>query len=118
MNREKLFVYGTLRTSERANDLLGEDAQLLRPAKTLPIYSLYQIDWYPGLVENGRTAVVGELWEINSSEWSRLDEYEGVPEDYIRKIIELSDGSHAQAYIFIGPIGTAKLIAEGDWLTR
>ena len=118
MAREKLFVYGTLRTNERANELLGSQAQFLRKSQTQPLYSLYQIDWYPGLVEGGSTAVVGELWEIDSDEWPRLDEYEGVPEDYRREQIQLSDGSIAFAYIFIGSIEHAKLIKDGDWVTR
>ena len=52
-------------------------------------FSLYQIDWYPGLTEGGSTAVAGEVWEINPEEWDKLDEYEGVPEDYLRKTIPL-----------------------------
>ncbi len=118
MTREKLFVYGTLRANERANELLGKGASFIRRAKTLPSYSLYQIDWYPGLVEGGSTEVIGELWEIESSEWPRLDEYEGVPEDYLRKTIELADGCLTNAYIFIGSLEQASLITGGDWVTR
>ena len=51
MNREKLFVYGTLRSNERANKLLGPDAVYLRDAKTKAEFSLYQVDWYPGLTK-------------------------------------------------------------------
>ena len=118
MTREKLFVYGTLRANERANELLGKGASFIRRAKTLPSYSLYQIDWYPGLVEGGSTEVIGELWEIDNSEWPRLDEYEGVPEDYLRMTIELADGCLTNAYIFIGSLEQATLITGGDWVTR
>ena len=114
----KLFVYGTLRRNEHANDLLGADAAFLNSAETLPNYSLFQIDCYPGLVEGGHTSVQGELWSISESEWPRLDEYEGVPEDYKREVIKLTDGSEAYAYIFIGDLGSAVQIDSGDWMTR
>ena len=118
MKREKLFVYGTLRSNERANELLGPQAKFVCQSRTQPLYSLYQIDWYPGLVEGGQTEVIGEVWEIDSSEWRRIDEYEGVPDDYRREEIELADGMMAFAYIFIGPIDSAGLIPGGDWVTR
>ena len=113
-----LFVYGTLRRNENANDLLGMDATFLKATETLPSYTLYQIDWYPGIVEGGDTAIVGEIWSISEREWSRLDEYEGVPEDYKREMIELADGSNAYAYIFIGDLVGAIQIKSGDWMTR
>ena len=118
MNREKLFVYGTLRSNERANKLLGPDAVYLRDAKTKAEFSLYQIDWYPGLTEGGATAVVGEIWEVHPDEWPQLDAYEGVPDDYNRRTITLEDGTLAQTYIYTGATASAKLIASGDWLTR
>ena len=118
MKREKLFVYGTLRANERANELLGRDATFLSDALTRPEFSLYQIDWYPGLTEGGYTSVKGEIWEINPGEWQQLDEYEGVPDDYLRKTIVLSDGTHAQTYIYIGPINNARMLEGGDWITR
>ena len=118
MKREKLFVYGTLRANERANELLGPEATYLRDAKTKPEFSLYQIDWYPGLTEGGSTAVAGEVWEINPEEWDKLDEYEGVPDDYLRKTIPLEDGMQVQTYIYIGETEPSRLIVGGDWITR
>ena len=118
MKREKLFVYGTLRANERANELLGPEATFLSDAKTKPEFSLYEIDWYPGLTEAGTTAVAGEVWEINPEQWEKLDEYEGVPDDYLRKTITLEDGLLVQTYIYIGETKPARLIVGGDWVTR
>ena len=116
--RADIFVYGTLRQSAQAHELLGQDAILIRDAITLPSYTLYRIDWYPGLVEGGTTAVKGELWSIHSARWTYLDEYEDVPVDYVRKKIVLVGGTHAYAYIYVGSLQDAVLLTSGDWLQR
>ena len=116
--RADLFVYGTLRRSERAHKLLGVNASFLREAWTLPVYTLYQFGWYPGLVKDGNTAVKGEVWSIMSAEWPRLDAYEGVPDEYVRTLITLNDGTQAYAYIFIGSLENAVLLEGGDWMVR
>ena len=116
--RADLFVYGTLRQSEQAHELLGPDAVLIRDAITLPNYTLYRIDWYPGLVEEGTTAVKGELWSIQSARWAYLDEYEDVPVDYVRKKITLVGGVSAYAYIYVGSLHEAVLLSSGDWLQK
>ena len=117
--RADLFVYGTLRRSEEAHVLLGSDAVFVREALTVPAYTLYQLGWYPGMVEGGTTAVRGEIWSIRAERWSRLDAYEGVPGDYVRKVIVLADGTRAHAYLFVGRRpARAVLLLGGDWLTR
>ena len=116
--RADIFVYGTLRQSAQAHELLGQDAVFVQDAITLPSYTLYQIDWYPGLVEGGTTAVKGELWSIHSARWAYLDEYEDVPVDYVRKKIALVGGTHAYAYIYVGSLHEAVLLTSGDWLQK
>ena len=116
--RADLFVYGTLRRSETAHELLGPGAIFVREALTRPAYTLYQLGWYPGLVEGGSTAVKGELWSIRTESWPRLDRYEGVPNDYVRERILLADGARAFAYLFIGALGHAVPLPEGDWMAR
>ena len=113
-----IFVYGTLRKSEQAHDLLGQDAVFIREAITLPSYTLYQIDWYPGLVEGGTTAVKGELWSIQTVHWTYLDEYEEVPVDYVRKKIPLVGGVYAYTYIYVGSLQEAVLLTSGDWIQK
>ncbi len=116
--RADLFVYGTLRRSERAHALLGPDAIFVREALTHPAYTLYQLGWYPGLVEGGSTAVKGELWSILAESWPRLDRYEGVPNDYVRERILLADGSRAFTYLFVGALVQAVPLPGGDWMAR
>lgn len=116
--RADVFVYGTLRRSEQAHELLGFDAIFIRETLTKPLYTLYQLGWYPGLVEGGTTQVKGELWSIMDLRWTYLDEYEGVPEDYIRKKIALVGGECPYTYIYVGSLSNAVLLSDGDWTTR
>ena len=116
--RADLFVYGTLRQSEQAHRLLGRDAVFVQEARTLPFYTLYQIEWYPGLVEHGSTQVKGEIWSIQTTRWSHLDKYEGVPEDYVRKESALVGDKYAYAYLYVGSLHDAVLLSGGDWTKR
>ena len=116
--RVDLFVYGTLRRSEHAHALLGQDAIFVGEAVTIRSYTLYQLGWYPGLVEGGTTGVTGEIWSIEMERWSYLDEYEGVPEDYVRKKIALVGNKYAYTYIYVGTLQNAILLSNGDWLNR
>lgn len=116
--RADLFVYGTLRRSEHAHALLGQDAVFLGEAVTVPSYTLYQLGWYPGLVEGGTTKITGEIWSIGIERWASLDEYEGVPGDYIRKKIALVGDKDAYTYIYVGTLHNALLLSGGDWMNR
>ena len=47
--------------------------------------------------------VEGVLWEIGEQDLKALDQYEGVPNDYIRKtvMVELKDGKSCEAFVYI-----------------
>lgn len=47
--------------------------------------------------------VEGVLWEIGEQDLKALDQYEGVPSDYIRKTVtvELKDGKSCEAFAYI-----------------
>ena len=79
--------------------------------------ALLNLGRYPGLVENGKTAVTGEIYEVDTATIAILDEYEEHPVEYIRTTILLADGSHAETYIFQTQGKTYPIISSGDWLT-
>ena len=112
--KHRIFVYGTLRLGQPFHHLLGSAP--LYKAETPPIYELLNLGRYPGLVTQGQTAVVGEIYEVDSATVTKLDEYEEHPIEYIRTEIELSDGTHAETYIFQTQGITYPIIASGDWL--
>ena len=114
--KHTIFVYGTLRLGEPFNHLLGSAP--LRTTTTPPAYELLNVGRYPGLVCNGRTQIVGEIYEVDTTTLALLDEYEEHPVEYIRTKIELIDGSWAETYIFQGEKADYPKIPSGDWTNR
>ena len=120
-NATLLFIYGTLKRGDVRTSLLDGQAYLGQ-VKTAPHYRLYSVGDYPALVEAaplnlpGRS-IHGELWQIDATCLTRLDEEEGVDEGlYERCAVELI-GSPARAttYLYRQPI--AGLVDCGDrWL--
>ena len=109
----RLFVYGTLKSGEPFNHLLGSKPVLI--IKSLPIYELIDLGDYPGLVENGKTSIIGEVYCVSDEIVRVLDKYEG--DEYIRKEIKLVDGSIAQTYVYIVPNKNPVYpkIRSGEW---
>lgn len=62
-------------------------------------YALYDLGAYPALVPAGEGTVRGEVYSVSPEHLERLDRYEGCPDLYRREVIELSDGSRAEAYV-------------------
>ena len=94
MTRLPLFVYGTLRRGESNHHEL-RDAIFLRSARTARRYAVRQIDGFPAMLE-GAAEVAGELFDVGDDLLARLDVFEG--STYARRLVELSDGTPAQAY--------------------
>jgi gamma-glutamylcyclotransferase (GGCT)/AIG2-like uncharacterized protein YtfP len=118
MRRVLLFVYGTLMRGEGAHALLGPTARFIAEAHTEPRFTLVDMGEYPALVDEGMTAVRGELYEIDGDLLPALDRYEDVPEMYERRSIAVQ-GRVAIAYVLrpelaagVGPIDS------GDWRRR
>ena len=109
-----IFVYGTLLRGE-ANHPQLSDAAFVRSACTEARYELVDLGGYPALLEDGNTAVSGEVYDVNSALLARLDRFEEVPELYERKPIALIDG-HIEAYVMSRDrAGGAPRIEDGDW---
>lgn len=106
MSKTVLFFYGTLKTGGQSNHLLA-GAEFLGPARTLPLYRMYGIDWHPGLVvdqANG-TSIHGELWAVDDGLLARLDEFEGVSELFTRDAVAIADHfGEVQVYFFNGVV--------------
>jgi gamma-glutamylcyclotransferase (GGCT)/AIG2-like uncharacterized protein YtfP len=135
-----VFVYGTLMKGFGNNFFLrGHGTFFLGGAKTKPEYTLYNLGHFPGMVEGGHTAVVGEVYEVSSWTLVWLDKLEGVTTEdskeikeneekkeadlYERKTITvtlLEDGSSLEALVYIFPrknidIGRDRIIKGGVW---
>jgi gamma-glutamylaminecyclotransferase len=113
-----LFVYGSLLAGERHEAQLA-GARRLGDARTEPAYTLVDLGDYPALVEQGTTAVAGELYEVDEETLRRLDAFEGHPDDYRRAAVRLAGAAQAEAYLY--PRSRAAgmaVIAGGDWRRR
>ena len=110
----RLFVYGTLRTGMPNHGQVAS-ARLVGLVRTRPSYTLFDLDDYPGMARGGRTAVVGELYEVDDALLAELDSFEGHPHLFTRESVALEDGA-AQAY-FLGPYAGREhpTIYSGDW---
>jgi gamma-glutamylaminecyclotransferase len=109
-----LFVYGTLLRGEPNHPQLSE-ASFVRSSRTQPRYELVDLGGYPALLEDGSTAISGEVYDVDPELLTRLDEFEEVPELYERRPIHLVDGA-VDAYVMARDraIGASK-IKDGSW---
>jgi gamma-glutamylcyclotransferase (GGCT)/AIG2-like uncharacterized protein YtfP len=113
-----LFVYGTLKSGERAHGLLSRwNPKFLGEFKTAPRYHLYEQGFFPGMVSDDSIAggVYGELYEVSDDCMDAMDYYEGVESGLFRReTIELQDGSKAIAYFIVNP-DRDRRITGGRW---
>ncbi len=84
---DKLFVYGTLKRGGRLHGCLKHQ-QFLGEAITPPKYDLIGGYGFPFLVK-GEYRVKGELYEVSEEMWPLLDDVEGVPQLYLRELVEV-----------------------------
>jgi len=88
------------------------NATFLGKSTTVKEYHKGQNTWYPFLLEKvgkditKETAIIsGNLWEIPEEDFSEIDRYEGAPDLFDKKLIEVKNGKDiVQAYCyFIDP---------------
>jgi gamma-glutamylcyclotransferase (GGCT)/AIG2-like uncharacterized protein YtfP len=110
-----IFVYGTLLRGEANHPQLMSDAAFVRDACTEARYELVDLGGYPALLEDGHTAVSGEVYEVDDVLLEQLDVFEEVPFLYQRKPIRLADG-YVDAYVMPREQAVgAPRITDGDW---
>jgi len=85
-----IFVYGSLKRGYGLHHLL-ESQSFRGPATTCPLYRIFDLGSYPGLVDWPEgLAVQGEVYQVNAECLKRLDEAEGVDEGlYARRVVKL-----------------------------
>ena len=110
-NKQRLFIYGTLkRGHSRSANLVGQ--QFLGEAKTLACYRLFDCGSYPGLVENEQgLEIVGEVWSVDEACLRQLDLVEAVEEGlYRRAQIKLQPpfDSPVESYFYLLPVEKLK----------
>lgn len=101
-----LFLYGTLKSGQSNNHRLAGQ-RLVGPAVTLPLYKMMSLGWHPGMVHVGAggSAIRGEIWAVDEATLAALDEFEGVPDLFVRQPVALANVTlDVHAYHYNGPI--------------
>lgn len=121
---EKLIliaVYDALRLYGSENKIYLDKADYLGIFYTEPIYDLYSISKnYGGIVENGSTSILTEIYLIDEDDLSYLDYVHGMKtvgynSMYKKKIIQTSYGE-CLIYIYDKPINGKPRIESGDYI--
>lgn len=120
MNKNIVCVYGSLLSGLGNHSVIqGENTELLGEFTTEPVYSLYDLGYFPGLHENGNTAIKLEVYSVDDEIASHVDALEGYSPDrpatfYDKKSIETPWGT-GSIYIYMGQPSKDRLVESGDW---
>lgn len=83
----RVFVYGTLKRGGSNHAFLAGQT-FLGEARTVPGFTLYQLQGYPGMVASKTPApesVTGEVWSVDAATLIALDRLEGIAEGLYRR---------------------------------
>lgn len=110
-----VFVYGSLRRGQSNHAWLA-DSRFLGLHRTQPRFTMRDLGAYPAVVAAGRTAILGEIYEVTPPVLQGLDELEGYPELYIRLRLVTPWG---RAWIYLMPLHALRgepVVPGGDWV--
>lgn len=110
----RIFVYGSLRRKQ-GNSHWMTNAQLMGE-HTEKNFVLYSLGHYPGAVP-GEGGVIGEVYRIDASTLSELDELRTQGGEYKRHLIQTPYGS-AWMYVYQRAVDGLTRIESGNWLDR
>src|SRR4051812_12096713 len=102
MNKQLVFVYGTLKQGGPLHEQLGPDAALVDDGAVIHEYTLYRHAFanVPVMVRDKGKHVEGELYAVDWKDISRLDKIEGEGRLYHRHSVTLCNGLKAWAYVW------------------
>lgn len=92
-----VFVYGSLKKNHYNHKNFLGDSKYLGDASTTPKYTMWSLGGFPAVCVSGKTAIIGEVYEVELDVLRRLDLLEGVPHFYQRLNV---DTPYGEAYIY------------------
>ena len=102
-----LFVYGSLKKGFDNHSLLSKYAKRLGKAYTIKKFAMFEDSFgnYPYIIDTPVSRIKGELYQITRAElMQKIDEFEGVPDYYERKRIEVkSHHGVKRAFVYMRP---------------
>jgi gamma-glutamylcyclotransferase (GGCT)/AIG2-like uncharacterized protein YtfP len=109
-----IFVYGTLKRGQRNHHYLMRGSEFLGSFRTAPKYRLYDAGHCPRMVKDEAEGhpVQGEVYKVSSDLLADLDFHEGVPNNYVRGPIEITQLQGVEAYFYRRSTRWAEEIGE------
>lgn len=101
-----VFVYGTLKRGGDNHQWI-EDQEFVGEARTAPVYRMYELDGYPGMVrdEEGGLSIQGEVWSVDEAGLELLDILEDTEGgEYERVALQLEGefaAQHVEGYLYL-----------------
>lgn len=92
-------------------------AQHLGRHRTEPRYTMFDLGPYPGVIEGGRTGIVGDVMAVSTRLLATLDRFEEHPHEYVRTLIATPFG-RAWIYLYRRQPPDATVVRSGDWCKR
>ncbi|MEX0732767.1 MAG: gamma-glutamylcyclotransferase family protein [Aquisalimonadaceae bacterium] len=114
MCADRVFVYGSLRRGGTNHRFL-KGGRLLGGHRTEPHFRMLNLGRFPGVVQPGTTAIIGEVYGVNRRVLAALDVLEDYPRSYTRSRIATPWGD-AWIYLYLAGRQRFPEIAGGDWL--
>lgn len=78
-----VFVYGTLKKGF-GNHRLLINQEFKGHHVTSPEYTMVSLGGFPGVIQDGRTSITGEVYSVTEEAMKSLDRLEGYPRFYDR----------------------------------
>lgn len=115
----RVAVYGSLRKGLQNHGFL-KNANYLGSFETTPIFDMYSLGGYPGLIEDGSTSIKMEVYDVSDEELDRINRLEGYDpksddNDFYDRIRLKTPYGDAYTYIYQGDISNRELVETGDW---
>ena len=114
-SRVVVFVYGTLLRGHANHEVLVElGATPCGAAHTVSARLLVDLGPYPALLlSEGASVVHGELYELDETALAALDEFEGVPDLYVRtrdRFQQAENVVEAWTYVLAAPAPAGSMV--------
>ena len=120
MKKYLVAVYGSLRSGMGNHQYYLSDSEYKGKFTTEPEYTLYSLQWYPGLKLNGNTSVVMEVYEVDEKTLTNLNRlegyYPGEKSTFYDRIEINTPWGKAFTYIYVNELSKDSIVESGDWV--
>lgn len=101
----RVFVYGTLKRGGENHGWI-EKQQFIAEARTLPLYRLFDLGGYPGMIHaQDGVSIHGEVWDVDEAGLTRLDILEDTEGGEYERVMIPLEGEFAtqrvEGYVYL-----------------